>query len=107
MGFRQWQAYTRAQEAPEGPEAPSAGQGIAPAEDLSAEVEACGALRASSPMAAGPAVEEEEEEETEEAAKGTEADPGQPDTATSPLGVALGGSWSTSPGWPGGAWGGL
>ena len=33
--------------------------------------------------------------------------PGQPDTATSPLGVALGGSRSASPGWPDGAWGGL
>ena len=68
------EGQARAQEAPEGPEAPSAGQGIAPAEDRSAEVEAGGALSASSPMAAGPAVEEEEEEETEEAAKETEAE---------------------------------
>nr|XP_005895256.1 PREDICTED: IQ motif and SEC7 domain-containing protein 3 [Bos mutus] len=67
------EGQARAQEAPEGPEDPSAGQGIAPAEDPSAEVEAGGALRAT-PMAAGPAVEEEEEEETEEAAKGTEAE---------------------------------
>ncbi|XP_043738315.1 IQ motif and SEC7 domain-containing protein 3 isoform X2 [Cervus elaphus] len=64
----------RAQEAPEGPEAPSADQGAAPVEDPSVEVEAGGALRASSPVAAGPVVEEDEEEETEEAAKRTEAE---------------------------------
>uniref|UniRef100_A0A8D1C4Z4 IQ motif and SEC7 domain-containing protein 3 n=1 Tax=Sus scrofa TaxID=9823 RepID=A0A8D1C4Z4_PIG len=54
-----------------GPEAPSASQGGAPAEDVRAEARARGAAAAA---AAAAAEEEDEEEEAEEARKGAEAE---------------------------------